>query len=287
MAIVKRFKELLDLDEIDVLIDDVDKSKHIIISDMPESLPQGRSSFLIETSPFMRDGVELQIDFIDSEGNSIYTEPVADYLEGTSRRVSMEVYSDTAAGIATLIIVGELETVPEDGTIFSNATAIPPEFDGFYNVRLTKEVIINPTAVNTQPIKFFNQPTIRVVETQLGTMVRSEITGSITSSLFNIEGSPTDRDLLFKPFGAVDEEISQGILSEVDATAQSKQKGSKAFVETRKLKFRKGLRKNSAGKRSGFSAKRNSPVKFPYLLRIGDFDGDETFRFNTKHIKKR
>ena len=83
MAIVKRFKELLDLDEIDVLIDDVDKSKHIIISDMPESLPQGRSSFLIETSPFMRDGVELQIDFIDSEGNSIYTEPVADYLEGT------------------------------------------------------------------------------------------------------------------------------------------------------------------------------------------------------------
>tara|TARA_R100001126_G_scaffold34911_1_gene19472 strand:+ start:2501 stop:8158 length:5658 start_codon:yes stop_codon:yes gene_type:complete len=284
MAIVKRFKELLDLDEIDVLIDDVDKSKHIIISDMPESLPQGRSSFLIETSPFMRDGVELQIDFIDSEGNSIYTEPVADYLEGTSRRVSMEVYSDTAAGIATLIIVGELETVPEDGTIFSNATAIPPEFDGFYNVRLTKEVIINPTAVNTQPIKFFNQPTIRVVETQLGTMVRSEITGSITSSLFNIEGSPTDRDLLFKPFGAVDEEISQGILSEVDTTVPSKQKGSKAFVETRKLKFRKGLRKNSAGKRSGFSAKRNSPVKFPYLLRIGDFDGDETFRFNTKHI---
>ena len=284
MAIVKRFKELLNLEEIDVLIDDVDKSKHIILTDMPESLPQGRSSFLIETSPFMRPGVEIQIDFVDSEGNSIYTEPVFDYLEGTSRRVSIEVYGDTAPGIATLIIVGELESVPEDNTIFSDASPVPSEYDGFYNVRLTKEVIINPTAVNTQPIKFFSQPTIRVVETQLGTMVRSEITGSITSSLFNVEGTPTDSDLLFKPYGAVEEEITQGILSETTTTSPSKQKGSKAFIETRKLKFRKGLRKNSAGKRSGFSAKRNSPVKFPYQLKIGEFDGDETFRFNTKHI---
>ena len=71
MAVIKRFNELLNLDEIDVFIDDVDKSKHIIITDMPESLPQGRSSFAIEVSPYMRDGVELQIDFIDSEGASI------------------------------------------------------------------------------------------------------------------------------------------------------------------------------------------------------------------------
>ena len=47
MAIVKKFNKLLDLDEIDVLIDEDEKSKHIIITDMPESMPQGRSSFLI------------------------------------------------------------------------------------------------------------------------------------------------------------------------------------------------------------------------------------------------
>ena len=200
MAIVKKFNKLLDLDEIDVLIDEDERSKHIIITDMPESLPQGRSSFLIETSPFMRDGVELQIDFIDSEGASIYTEPVFEYLEGTSRRVSIEVYNDTAPGIATLIIVGELESVPEDKTIFSDSDPVPKEYEGVYNVRLTKQVIINPTAVNSQPIKFFAQPRIRVFETQLGTMQRTEITGSITSSLFNIEGTPTDSDLLYKPY---------------------------------------------------------------------------------------
>ena len=79
MAVIKRFNKLLDLDEIDVLIDDLDKSRHIIITDMPESLPQGRSSFAIEVSPYMKNNVELQIDFIDSEGASIYTEPVAGY----------------------------------------------------------------------------------------------------------------------------------------------------------------------------------------------------------------
>ena len=281
MAIVKKYNKLLDLDDIDVLVDENDKSKHIIVTDMPESMPQGKSSFLIETSPFMRPGVELQMDFIDSEGASIYTEAVFEYLEGTARRVSVEIYSDTAPGIATLIIVGELEGVPEDNTIFSESDPIPKEYEGVYNVRLIKQVIINPTAVNTQPIKFFTQPQIRVFETQLGTMVRSEITGSISSPLFSVEGTPTDLDMLYKPHGMIEGEAPQGTLSETTTTAPSRRKNIKSFTETRKLKFRKGLRKNSSGKRSGFTAKRSSPAKFPYQLKIGE---GETFRFNTKHI---
>ena len=158
MAIVQRYNELLDLDEIDVLVDEVGTSRHLIITDLPDSLPQGKSSFLIELSPFMKDGVEIQMDFVDAEGGSIYLEPVSEYLEGTSRRVSAEIYGDTAPGIATLIVVGELEAVPEDSTIFSEADPVPEEYEGAYNVRLTKQVVINPTAVNTQTIKFFDQP---------------------------------------------------------------------------------------------------------------------------------
>ena len=111
MSIVKKYNKLHYLDDLDVLIDDQDKSQHIIITDMPESLPQGKSSFLIETGPYMKEGVELLFDFIDSEGNSIYTEPITEYLEGTSRRVSIEVYDDTAPGTATLTVVGELAVV--------------------------------------------------------------------------------------------------------------------------------------------------------------------------------
>ena len=130
MAIVKRFNKLLGLEKIDVLVDDRDTSRHIVITDMPESLPQGKSSFLIEVSPYMRKGIELQIDFIDSKGNSIYVEPVSNYLEGTSRTVSVEVYNTVAPGVATMIIVGELEGLPLEAGNYSEVQEIPDEFKG-------------------------------------------------------------------------------------------------------------------------------------------------------------
>jgi len=105
MAIVKRFNRLLGLEKIDVLVDEKDKSRHIVITNIPESLPQGKSSFLIEASPYMRKGIELQIDFIDSKGNSIYVEPVQNYLEGSSRTVSVEVYDTVAPGVEILEII--------------------------------------------------------------------------------------------------------------------------------------------------------------------------------------
>jgi len=283
MSVVKRFNELLDLDEIDVLIDEVDKSRHIILSDIPDSLPQGRSSFLIETSPYMKQDTELQIDFIDSEGASIYTEPIADYLEGRARRVSIEVYDDTAPGIATLIIVGELIAVPDGNTIFSDAEQVPPRFQNAYNVRLTKQIVINPTAVNTQPIKFFGQPIINVTETRVGTMVRSEVTGSVTSSFFELEAIPTDENLLFKPYGT-NLNPTQGLLSEGLPSSPAKQRSIKAYIESKKRKNRKGKRKNSIFKRSGLLSKTNSPPTFPYRIRPGSFNGEESFRFNTGYV---
>ena len=142
MSVIKKYNKLLGLDKIDVLVDDTDTSRHIVVTDIPESLPQGKSSFLIEVSPNLRTGVELQIDFIDSNGNSIYTEPISDYLEGSSRTISAEIYEDVAPGVATLIIVGELETIPLKPGDFSGIEAVPDEWVGVYNVRLTREVII-------------------------------------------------------------------------------------------------------------------------------------------------
>ena len=221
MSIVKRFQPLKDLDELDVLIDDVNSSPHIVITDMPQSLPQGKSSFLIETGPYMADGVELQFDFVDSSGESIYYEPVADYLEGTSRRISVEVYSDTAAGPANLIVVGELDEIPTAPGLFADTEPVPEEFQGVYNVRLTKEVIINPVAVNTQPIRFYTQPQIKVSERRLGTMERTDPAAPIVTDVFNVEGVPAD-GFAFKEFST--EEPKQGSLSEV------KDKKTKPFI---------------------------------------------------------
>ena len=194
MSIVKRFNRLLGLEKIDVLVDEKDKSRHIIISDMPESLPQGKSSFLIEVSPYMRKGIELQIDFIDSKGNSIYVEPVSNYLEGTSRTVSVEVYNTVAPGVATMIIVGELEGLPVNAGNFSETEQIPDEFKGVYNVRLTKEVIINTAEINIQPIKFYSSPRLTAVEKRFGSMEREVVSGETTSSAFSIIGTPIQQE---------------------------------------------------------------------------------------------
>ena len=158
MATVKRFNKLLGLENIDVLVDDRETSRHIIITDMPQSLPQGKSSFLIEVSPYMKEGVELQIDFMDSVGNSIYLEPVQNYLEGSSRTISVEVYDTTSAGVATMIIVGEIDQIPTQPGNFSEVEEVPEDFKGVYNVRLTREVIINTAEINIQPIKFYSAP---------------------------------------------------------------------------------------------------------------------------------
>ena len=66
-----------------------------------------------------------------------------------------------------MVIVGELIAVPDGNTIFVDAEKVPQRFQGAYNVRLTKQIVINPTATNTQPIKFFGQPIINVTETEL------------------------------------------------------------------------------------------------------------------------
>ena len=212
-------------------------------------IPQGKSSFLIEASPYI-ENTEFQIDCIDSDGNSIYTEVVDDYLEGTARRVSLEVYSDVAPGTATLIIVGELDSVPIDETQFSDSEYVPSILAGHYNVRLIKEFVINTTIPNTLPIKFYTQPSIHISEDRRGTMIRTDV-GIMSSSGFNVEGSPTDTNLLFQPFGAIDKDlIVQGDLKGDSETSKpTKEKNIQSFVEQNKLKNKKGIRKNSISKR--------------------------------------
>ena len=280
MSVVKRYNKLLNLDNIDVLVDEVDVSDHIIISELPESLPQGRSSFLIEVSPYMRDGVELQIDIIDSEGKSIYSEPVENHLEGTSRRVSIEVYGDTAPGVATMIIVGELDALPLGPGAFSEYEEVPKEWEGVYNIRLTKNVIINTAALNTQPIKFYSTPKLHISETRLGSLELESTITALSSSIIELEGIPmSGRE--FTPFP-----------SSTDTSTKSEKQGTKdrdekslpdgrgktdiADIETRKQSSKKqSTRKSSHGRRSGRVARRSSPIQYPYSFTI--VSGSHTF----------
>ena len=144
----------------DVFIDvKNDENQYFNISDFPDELTLGNSSFLIDGSQLLKNDVELKIEILDSNANVVFTSPIEDYLEGVSRRVSIEAYRETAPGPATLVILGELNP------LFAN---IPSSFENTYNVRYKKDFYINTTKLNNQPILFYNQPTVSVTEKVIG-----------------------------------------------------------------------------------------------------------------------
>ena len=168
---------------------------------------------------------------------------VSNYLEGTSRTVSVEVYNTVAPGVATMIIVGELEGLPINAGNFSDTEQIPDEFKGVYNVRLTKEVIINPAEINIQPIKFYSSPRLTAVEKRFGSMEREVVSGETTSSAFSIIGVPIQQEpfLYLHPSESEIDALGAGV-KEIDETPKPPDgdiKGDEADKERLKGSLRK------------------------------------------------
>ena len=159
----------------DVLVDVKSfDNQYFNISDFPDELSLGNSSFLIEGSELLRDNIELKIEILDSSNNVIFTTPVDEYLEGRARRVSIEAYSETEPGPATLTILGELNPTK---------TNVPNSFRNTYNVRYTKEFFINTTKLNTRPILFYGQPTVLAEELIRGQVVSNQAVVNSTESV--------------------------------------------------------------------------------------------------------
>jgi len=183
------------LQNFDVLIDvRNDDNQYFNISDFPDELTLGNSSFLIEGSELLRDNIELKIEILDSSNNVIFTTPVDEYLEGRARRVSIEAYSETEPGPATLTILGELNPTK---------VSVPNSFRNTYNVRYTKDFFINTTKLNTRPILFYGQPTVvgeelirgQVVSNQAVVNSTETVTGNgeiKVTSISSGEGNPND-----------------------------------------------------------------------------------------------
>ena len=136
MPVFKRYLIDQKLREAGVLIDDTDvNSKFFNVFDLESELPQGRTTFQVLGSDFIKPNIEYKIEFISSVGLTCYVEPVFYGKDDPSKHVMLEVYNDTAAGVATLYIMGELnpETLPEE---------IPEEWKDVYNVRWEKRIFI-------------------------------------------------------------------------------------------------------------------------------------------------
>lgn len=282
MAILKRINKYQGLKDIDVLVEESGlSSQYFNIYDVPTNIPQGRSSFLLAGSPYLKNFVELKVEILDSAGQTVYTEPIANYLEGNARRVSIEVYDDTAPGDGFLYIVGELKDnfrsisgqqqdnlEITDNFLPSGITGndVPPDFKNIYNVRYIRPIFINTTIPNTEPIFFYQQPRVTVNEVLKGYVVETtvsssyEITGSV--SVDPIQGlEPKDPDP--DPIDGYGTGMSDGARDEVGRQLE-------VFKNRRKNKI-DPLRNNRFSK-SGRLTRRASPEIDRFTISVTDME---------------
>jgi hypothetical protein len=268
MAILRRYNKYQGLKDLDVFIDDdAPISQYFNVVEVPDIITQGRSSFLVGGSPLLKNNIELKFEIInDATGKTIYTEPVADYLEGEGRRVSIEVYDDPDTfGDATLYCLGELNP---------NQINVPTEWQGAYNVRWYRKIYISGHGVNTEPIFFYNQPSMWVGEVVKGFVTTTYPTGSVTQTTGEVEGDPLPDTVGTSPT----KDISAGVLSNI-----------KILKKGYKSKVFGGGGKNAGVSRRGRRVRKASPEIDKFTINLKDTyasngDVSETASADVRHV---
>ena len=140
MAIKRKHNQYIGLHLIDTYITDNDpNSDYFRISNIPEVFPGGKTAFRIDGSDLLKINSEVKVEVLNNRGKVIYSE-YPDYIEGSSRMISVYVYSDELYGEALITIMGE-------------AKDVPPEWENHLNVKWQKNIIVDPALRNLSPIK--------------------------------------------------------------------------------------------------------------------------------------
>ena len=180
MGFLPKRLTLQNLDQVSVFIEDTN-NEYFNVQEVPETITQGRYAFKVFGSDFLREGIELKLELLDFEGNTIYLTPVDFIGEEVPpyvpyRYVTIEVYSPpiNVAGLATLTILGEVNPDIVD---------VPIEFQNAYNVRYQKTINVDlSSTINTQPIRFFKNPTTEFEEIVQPKTVLTPVSESIVIS---------------------------------------------------------------------------------------------------------
>lgn len=158
MPVIKKENPPLYLLEYDSYIEDTsENSTYFQVSNIPSIFAGGRNSFLVNGSDFLADNSILLMEIIDVEGNTIYNTFVENYTVGYAKMVSVEIYDTTPTGPATIVIMGKIKQTVD-------GQPIPEEWKDSYNVRWTKNILVDYNVKSTSPLVFLNTPGISVVE---------------------------------------------------------------------------------------------------------------------------
>lgn len=158
------------------VLGDLTTSQYFNISEFPSVLPTGNSSFLIEGSNLLKPNVELKTELLDAQGNPIFHYAIPYYnKELPARRIAIEIYTDDVVnGVGSFTVLGELDPTK---------TNVPTQFQDTYNVRFTAPITINKRIKNTQPIRFYGDPTITVSELVKGVIATETSTGQLDETI--------------------------------------------------------------------------------------------------------
>ena len=160
MARIRKQASLQNLPIYDVFIEDrSENSEYFRVSQLPAVFSAGKNSFLIGASPYLLPRSAILVEIIDVNKNVIYTVPIAPTAEAEARIISVEIYENIVPGPYTLVIMGEANSQP-------SGELIPTVWNGKYNVRWMKNIIVDPERRNTSPIRFVVPPSITLLEEQ-------------------------------------------------------------------------------------------------------------------------
>ena len=268
MGFIPKRLTLQNLDEASVYIEDTN-NEYFNVQEVPETLTQGRYAFKIFGSDLLREGVELKIELLDAEGNTIFLTPVDFIGEEVPpyvpyRYVTVEVYSPpiNVPGLATLTILGELNP---------DAVDVPSEFQNAYNVRYQETLNVDlSTAINTQPIRFFKNPTTDHQEVVQAKTILAPLSESIvTATVDGISRSDLKGKIIEIESGSLEKE---SLPKEVSDTFQDLRRFKDEY------KYKTGLRGNLPAiiKRRGLStifASKEEP-KFKLKSKVAIFKAD-------------
>ena len=162
MGVLPRRLIKQNLNQVEVFLQD-DNNEFIVVQDLPDTFGQGRSSFKVFGSDFLKQGIKLRAEILDSAGTPIFITPVTYRYNGGLPTLpytyfTIEVYSPpiNVGGKAELIILGELD---------NEKINVPQEFVGRYNVKFRKTINIDVAkTINDSPILFYKKPSVTTTE---------------------------------------------------------------------------------------------------------------------------
>jgi hypothetical protein len=121
-------------------------SKYFAISEFNPVFSAGKNAFSFNGSAFLKDKSEIQIECLDSQGNSLYLEQakatIGQFTDTAKFVTSIHVYNETYNGPGKLILVG----TTKKGEV----------------VRWIGNIAIDKTINNTSKVRFYNTPSIEV-----------------------------------------------------------------------------------------------------------------------------